>query len=155
MNWLLFLFWSFQGRIKRLAWFLAMIAFVLASVSSEEALRWALDIPEVKMPPNPLIIDFLQLDNLAILMFFVFLWPGLAIDIKRLHDMNLSGWFALAAWVPFAGLTMGWRIWVGAVDQRIVVGLATLAGLIIIAYFVVLVAVKGTHGRNRFGPEPE
>ena len=51
----------------------------------------------------------------------------LMLSIRRLHDLNKSGWLILIAVVP----------------------------LIDIAFFIYLLACQGTHGENDFGPEPE
>ncbi len=50
----------------------------------------------------------------------------LMLSIRRLHDLNKSGWLILIAVVP----------------------------LIDIAFFIYLLACQGTHGENDFGPEP-
>ena len=50
----------------------------------------------------------------------------LMLSIRRLHDLNKSGWLILIAVVP----------------------------LIDIALFIYLLACQGTHGENDFGPEP-
>jgi uncharacterized membrane protein YhaH (DUF805 family) len=52
--------------------------------------------------------------------------PGLGVDIRRLHDTDRSGWWVLLGLIPFAG------------------GLALL----------VLFALAGTSGPNRYGPSP-
>ena len=51
----------------------------------------------------------------------------LMLSIRRLHDLNKSGWLILIAIVP----------------------------LIDIAFFIYLLACQGTRGDNDFGPEPE
>ena len=51
----------------------------------------------------------------------------LMLSIRRLHDLNKSGWLILIAVVP----------------------------LIDIAFFIYLLACQGTRGENDFGPEPE
>lgn len=51
----------------------------------------------------------------------------LMLSIRRLHDLNKSGWLILIAIVP----------------------------LIDVAFFIYLLACQGTHGDNDFGPEPE
>ncbi len=55
------------------------------------------------------------------------LWPSLAVSIKRWHDRNHSGWWALVVLLPVVG-------WVAA--------------LIVNGF------LPGTRGPNRFGPEP-
>ena len=57
----------------------------------------------------------------------VFLWPLIAVSVKRQHDFNFSGWWALIHFVPVAG------------------------SLVLI---VVDGIMPGTHGPNRFGIDP-
>ena len=52
--------------------------------------------------------------------------PGLAVSIRRFHDLDKSGWWILIAFVPLIGF------------------------LLIIYWF----CQRGTPGDNRFGPDP-
>jgi uncharacterized membrane protein YhaH (DUF805 family) len=51
---------------------------------------------------------------------------NLAINVKRLHDINWSGWLVLLSLVPYVGLIIP----------------------------LILLFMPGTQGANRFGPEP-
>jgi uncharacterized membrane protein YhaH (DUF805 family) len=63
-------------------------------------------------------------------LFFLFLLahvvPAWAVMVRRLHDTNMSGWWALTSLIPILG------------------GLLLLVPLV----------KKGTPGENRFGPDP-
>lgn len=52
--------------------------------------------------------------------------PALAVGVRRLHDVNKSGWFILITFIPLIG-----GIWLLIVLTR-----------------------KGTSGENRYGPDP-
>lgn len=52
--------------------------------------------------------------------------PGIAVGVRRLHDINLSGWWTLVSLVPVVGSTA----------------------------IIVMHCIKGTDGENRFGPRP-
>jgi uncharacterized membrane protein YhaH (DUF805 family) len=58
-----------------------------------------------------------------ILLFVIFLWPSLSIQIKRLHDINKSGWYTLLSIIPIINLIM----------------------------FVILLVRKGDTTSNKFG----
>ena len=75
------------------------------------------------------LLDIANVDNdtAVKLVNLVFLWPLIAVSAKRQHDFNFSAWWALIHFVPAVG--------------SIVLLLAD--GL-----------VPGTHGPNRFGPDP-
>jgi len=64
---------------------------------------------------------------LSLYIALLFLWPGLALIVKRLHDRDKSGWFALIMLIPIVGPFI------------------LFAGV----WFM-----KGTDGPNRFGPDP-
>lgn len=63
------------------------------------------------------------LSSLFSIAFFV---PGLAVSVRRLHDIDRSGWWLLIGLVPLIGL------------------------ILLIIWFT----RKGTTGDNRFGPDP-
>jgi len=63
---------------------------------------------------------------LGVLMLGILI-PSSAVSVRRLHDTNRSGWWVLGNLIPFFG------------------GLAIL----------VLCALDGTAGVNRYGPDPK
>ena len=52
--------------------------------------------------------------------------PGLAVSVRRLHDVNKSGWMILINLIPFIGF-----IW-----------------------YLVLMIMEGTQGENQYGANP-
>lgn len=80
------------------------------------------------------------------------LWPTSAVLVKRLHDRNKKGWWALLlilAWILAAG---NWQmlapVWQWGVGRFI-------PTLIVVMMAIDLGAFLGTPGDNRFGPEAE
>ncbi len=63
------------------------------------------------------------LSGLLSLLTFI---PGLAVLVRRLHDVDRSGWWVLIIFVP-------------------------LIGFVLLIYWMV---IHGTHGPNRFGEDP-
>ena len=68
------------------------------------------------------------LDSVAIgvLVDLALLLPSLAVGVRRLHDIDKSGWWLLIVIIPI----IGWVL------------------------LLVWVCTKGTLGPNRFGPDP-
>lgn len=66
-----------------------------------------------------------QAGPIAMLWGLVNVLPGLAIGIRRLHDIDKSGWWTLIAFTGIGAIVL--LVWDGA---------------------------KGTAGANRFGPDP-
>ena len=60
------------------------------------------------------------------LIILVLFWPSVANTVRRLHDMNRSGWWCLLGFIP----AISWIV------------------------VIVLGCVPGTDGDNEFGPEP-
>jgi uncharacterized membrane protein YhaH (DUF805 family) len=99
-------------------------------------------------------------------------WPSIAILVKRIHDRNKSGWWALFLYVPTFVFTVLLLVWVGAAIVAVAAGetdaaLPSLGGLGILVivlgvmvlgidiwFFVEFGCLRGTIGSNRFGPDP-
>jgi uncharacterized membrane protein YhaH (DUF805 family) len=64
---------------------------------------------------------------LTALFFLAIIVPGIAVQVRRFHDQDKSGWWVL-------------------------IGLIPLLGGIIVLVFMLL---EGTKGPNRFGPDPK
>lgn len=78
--------------------------------------------------PNAL---FSGLPVLPLTIFSLFtlliLVPSIAVQVRRFHDQNLSGWFVLLGLIPYLG------------------------ALVILVFML----LPGTKGPNRFGPDPK
>ncbi|MBT8260230.1 MAG: DUF805 domain-containing protein [Flavobacteriaceae bacterium] len=78
------------------------------------------------------IFLMLQMDSsIGIVLYFIYalaiLIPGLAVVVRRLHDINKSGWMILVSFIPFIG-----GIWL-----------------------LVLMVTEGDAGSNQYGPDPK
>lgn len=73
-----------------------------------------------------IVANLLGLGILSFLYSLAVFLPSLAVTIRRLHDTDRIGWWALIALVPF----VGWIV------------------------LLVLMALPGTPGPNRYGPPP-
>ena len=63
---------------------------------------------------------------ISLIWMLVNLLPGIAVSIRRLHDLDKSGWWLLVAFIPLVG------------------------AIILLVWF----CSKGTTGTNRFGSDP-
>ena len=89
------------------------------------------------------------------------IWPTLAVTSRRLHDMNLSGWwqagvyFAGAAIIGVIVLTMGAAFFMDPMTAG-VTGIFVLMAILIayLIFFIMLSVVRGTKGPNKYGPDP-
>ncbi|MGI3210711.1 DUF805 domain-containing protein [Roseovarius tibetensis] len=95
---------NFQGRAQRSEfWWFALFVFVVSMLLSAFG------------------------DVLAGVFGLAVLLPGIAVAVRRLHDVDRSGWWYLLVLIPVLGSL-----------------------ILIFAFFV----HRGTTGENRFGPDP-
>lgn len=89
--------------------------------------------------------------------------PQLSANVRRLHDTNRSGWWIGAFYLYLIGAVIfGVALFAvsgsrGFDDGRLIAGMV-IFGLGAFAYMVVLLVftiLPGTHGTNRFGPDPK
>lgn len=115
MDWKEFLF-SFEGRINRKPyWFFSVVVFLLYVM-----LRFVIN-------GNINLETLARRDGVSSIYMLIFVWPTLAIQTKRWHDRNKSGWWQLINIIPIIG-----GLW-----SLFEVGL-----------------LEGTQGDNRFGKDP-
>jgi len=108
---------DFQGRSRRKEyWFFVLFIIIVAVVLGlvEGILGMS---GTVGGAYGPLTLIFL----LAIIV------PSIAVQVRRFHDQDKSGWFVLLGLIPFIG------------------------GLIVLVFMF----LEGTRGPNRFGPDPK
>src|SRR5215467_1619811 len=90
-------FVGFEGRIGRLTYFLCWLPLIALTFAMAVAL---IGIYGVDFGKTPAETRILMLWSLAIEL--VLLYPTLTITIKRLHDLDLSGWWSVVFWLPSA-----------------------------------------------------
>lgn len=108
------IYFSFKGRIGRGIFWGVWLSIIALNYIIWISYRYDLRIEELSL--ISIVIIFLT--------SLLFIWIGLAVQIKRWHDRNKSGWMVLINLIPVVGL-----IWV----------------------FVELGFLKGTEGSNKYG----
>ncbi len=117
---------GFSGRLGRLRYlvysFVSMLIFGIAMAAVIGLI--------VAVTGQPVVTSEDSLSPAVVVAYVILLIPMLIVSlmfgIRRLHDMNLSGWFIILMLIPF----------VSAV------------------FYLVLLFWPGTKGPNRFGPPP-
>jgi uncharacterized membrane protein YhaH (DUF805 family) len=102
---------KFQGRARRREYWLFFLANALVSIVLT-------------------LIESLVLGDaswLTTLYFIVTLIPNIAVGVRRLHDIDRTGWWYLIILVPIVGVIV----------------------------LIVFAATAGNSGDNRFGPDPK
>ena len=88
---ILHIYFSIRGRIGRRTYWYAIIPIIIVCAVA--------NVMTVSPNPNTAAIGFI--------IMVALLWPTLAVQTKRFHDRNKSGWWNLMALVPFFG-----HIWI-------------------------------------------
>jgi uncharacterized membrane protein YhaH (DUF805 family) len=141
------LLFSFQGRINRAKYWLAVLIYVIVGL----VMATISYIADQATPAQLLSL----IVNIGVAV------SSIAVGIKRLHDRDKSGWWLLLFYlVP--SLLMG----IGAVAFYYGIGdesaggiiggsIAYILGLVFLIWaFIELGCLRGTPGPNRFGPDP-
>ena len=134
-----YLFASFEGRIPRLPfWIAALVLNVFAFIADRLAM-------EAGGHPAAAVVGL------------AFLYPSLALSIKRAHDRGRSDGYLLFFFLP-AFLASFMQV-LGYMDAQGPMGpVLVLLGLWVLAALITLVIdlglMRGEEGPNRFGPDP-
>ena len=138
MNFIGLLF-SFEGRINRGKFWLAVLAYVVISI----VLALLLIIP---------VLGWL----LAGIGYLGMIVSGIFVAIKRLHDRNKPGWWVAIFYViPMILSGASAYMTYDAGEQTSMAMLISLISLAISLWaFVELGCLRGTVGPNQYGPDP-
>jgi uncharacterized membrane protein YhaH (DUF805 family) len=138
MDWL-YLFNSFDGRISRKPFWIAMAVLTVAELVGH------------------FVAEELQGDRLSAIVDLAFTYPELAVAVKRGHDRNLPLWLIGAFFAASALLdTLTVLGWAGTTEEPSMISLLIALPFTIfgIALLVELGFRKGTPGPNPYGPDP-
>jgi uncharacterized membrane protein YhaH (DUF805 family) len=106
---------NFSGRSARWEFWYWVLFVIIVSIASSLIDSFVLGVDAAEG-------DFSPLQTLTGLALFI---PGIAIGVRRLHDIDRTGWWYLLA--------------------------LTVIGLILL---LIWACIRGTPGPNRFGPDP-
>ena len=85
------------------------------------------------------------------------MWLNIVVSIRRLHDLDKSGWLLLLPGVPYILFFLSLILAVLIYDSYLFLVMCyacVVAAIGFSIYLLVLTITKGTTGPNRFGPDP-
>ena len=87
-----YVFTSFEGRISRQPFWIAVLALWAASIAIAIV--------------TSILFGSQSIATLAVqaIVGLALLWPSLAVAVKRYHDRDKSGWWILILFIPIIGL---------------------------------------------------
>jgi uncharacterized membrane protein YhaH (DUF805 family) len=129
-------FLSLRGRISRQEFRLGYFGLAIVNGLLIRILL-AITVPAVRYYSDRRELDYA--DHWPVLfVILITMWPLTAICVKRLHDLNVSGWWMLSAlgisYVSSALHVSGW--------------------IIVLLAVALLSLIPGSSGNNRFGRDP-
>ena len=136
-------YFSFNGRLNRKPFFMQVM--MLAAMSIFLILYIITVEPSLKADP----VNFGTNVRRYVIFWVVYIpliISGISLGVRRLHDMNLSGWWMLLSIGSFFGGTD-----YGSASVNLMV---TILGIIAQMFSIVLLLRRGTRGPNRFGEDP-
>jgi uncharacterized membrane protein YhaH (DUF805 family) len=87
-------YFSLRGRIGRQAyWVFGILPFFLAGVVL------GVLVPALHISARNLMVPLLMLSP-------ILAWMGIAISVKRLHDIGWSGWWTIVCFIPYLDYVM-------------------------------------------------
>ena len=131
---------EFSGRSRRMVyWMFALLNVIVVTVLMFVVLGagGAAGVLEAEASGDPtagLGALFGGMGLLLLVWIHAILIPSIAVTIRRLHDRDMSGWWYLGA---------------------IIGGMIPYVGFLVSIAFLVLMALPGTPGPNRYGPDPK
>ena len=117
---------DFSGRSRRLEFWMFTLFLVLAITGAIVLFAIFAALTESTGALTTSTIGTILL-IIVILAYLAILIPSIAVQVRRFHDQNLSGWMVLLGFVPYVG------------------------GLIVLVFM----CIDGTPGPNRYGPDPK
>ena len=120
-------YFDFSGRSRRLEYWmftLLNVAVVIALVGIGAALGRADPVAGASDSDSGAGMAMIVLLGLY---FVISVIPGLAVQVRRFHDQDKSGWLVLLGFIPYVG------------------------GIIVLIFML----QEGTRGENRYGPDPK
>ena len=109
---------DFSGRSRRKEYWMFILGYTVSLI--------ALAILALLLGGQPSGGTSLMVILLGLLVLLL-LVPSLAVQVRRFHDQDKSGWLVLLNFIPYVG------------------------GLIVLVFM----CLEGTRGDNRFGPDPK
>ncbi|EJT06627.1 DUF805 domain-containing protein [Rhizobium sp. CCGE 510] len=121
---------TFSGRASRSEYWWSYLLYMLGLIAFVIAISGTLVAALSDIASLSLMIALPVIGGLLVLAALL---PAIAVQVRRFHDRNISGWWYLALFigslVPYVGI---------------------IAGIAIL----VISVLKGTEGPNKFGPDP-
>lgn len=120
---------DFQGRSRRSEYWWVMLLNILVGIGGGFLIGLLGGYGSGSLNPIGMILA-----GIMVIYVLAIIVPSIALSVRRLHDINQTGWIYL-------GL--------------VILGLVPLIGLVASIAQIVLACLPGTVGENKYGPDPK
>lgn len=147
------MFFTFQGRINRLSFFLRIIALIVIAFFSALAVGFFVGLLTIGGA-----VGFI-LAMIVVIGFVIAIWiASLSLYVRRLHDMNLSGIWVLG-YIVISLIIGGLEVAVTvdpalAAQAPAVIMIRLVFNILVIISLLLLLFWPGTKGPNKYGEDP-
>jgi uncharacterized membrane protein YhaH (DUF805 family) len=98
---------DFRGRARRLEYLLFVLTFY-GGLIGIALLGWFLNLNFGGLAGKATFSLFVSAPILLFILASIV--PGLAVTVRRMHDLGLPGWWLAIVFVPFIGQVLGWLL---------------------------------------------
>ncbi|CAN5343605.1 DUF805 domain-containing protein [soil metagenome] len=98
---------DFRGRSRRLEYLLFALTFY-GGMIGVAFLGWVLNFNFGGLAGKATFSLFVTAPVLLFILASIV--PGLAVTVRRMHDLGLSGWWLMIVFVPFVGQVLAWLL---------------------------------------------
>jgi len=161
---------NFSGRARRAEyWWYFLFVMIMSFILQGALIYWLMTHPQYSVAfrseaAMQTVLKQYQGDMLRwsgyyfVGTLFLYWLPQLAVTVRRLHDTGRSGWWmfkpiligiAAAIGLGFVSVFLG-----GGTPSPALALMAATAPLACSIWYIVVLCLPGTHGTNRFGPDP-
>lgn len=117
-------YFDFEGRSRRKEYWMFALLYAILMIAALVVLGFGLAMNGGEDQFNSVSAVGFSLIGLIMLVFLI---PSIAVQVRRFHDQDKSGWFVLLLLIPSIG------------------------PLIVLVFM----CLEGTPGENRYGPDPK
>lgn len=162
-------FFDFRGRSRRKEFwmytlFVVIVSIVLSILDSVLGLGGDMTGTSDITDSSAAVGGTMSGGLLANIFSLVTLFPSLAVSVRRLHDIDRTGWWVLLPIVPMLAGGVALAVSAAAMmtgDGTAMGGVGMVAGILLLVGFacaillLVWYCTAGTPGPNRFGEDPK
>jgi uncharacterized membrane protein YhaH (DUF805 family) len=153
---------QFSGRSRRKEyWMFVLFTIIVSAVAS--IIDYALGFGRLETTRSAagMTAAFRNNGPVSAILGLALLLPSIAVSVRRLHDIDRTGWWVLA---PLGLLVIGFIVIAtaaiapnsGFAIAGAVLGMILMVGVLIVGIVLLVFAcLDGTPGTNRFGPDPK